>query len=379
MKKAIALLLLTVFLLPALSAFEIEGSVSSSTAGKTASIKTINIHELTYASLGLTLPLDFNKNTNLKISGDFSAAWQINQADAILTADCTELTLKMAIPLGEDSYGSFEMGRFAVEDCTGLILKQNLDGVRFLVDAPSFKGHLYGGYTGLLNARHNPMLPVTTVPSGIYPLAPTFITADLYTYMPDVYEDKSIGIELLGAFNSASPEATKLYAMARIDGKFLYFIPYTLCTAMVWTNENRTFGHMANLSFASMEYTVNSTHFGGKVLHASGNTQNFANFKQLSIIHADIAGTMLYENLIKMGFFIDNTGANGVKISTEVFTFLTLADTTRDIIFKGIQWDFNIDVPFTQKSKLAFDVNQYIPIKGGTFNTTLEMYLSFGF
>ena len=379
MKKAISLLLLTVFLLPAVSAFELEGSVSSSTAGKTASIKTIDIYETAQASLGLKLPLDFNKNTNLKISGDFSANWRVNNTTPILTLDCTELSLKMSIPLGEDSFGSFEMGRFAVKDSTELILKQNLDGVRFLVDSPSFKAHLYGGYTGLQNARTNPMLLASIPTDKLYPLAPTFITVDLSTYLPDIYEDKSIGIELLGAFNLPSPEATKLYATARIDGKFLYFIPYTLCSAFVWTNENRTFGHMANLSFASMEYTVNSIHFGGMVLHASGNTRNFSNFKQLSAIYADKANTMLYENLIKIGLFVDHTSASNATISTDVFAFLNLTGDTPDIEFKGIQWAININVPFVQKSKLAFDVNQYIPIKGGTFNTTLEMYLSFGF
>ena len=136
---------------------------------------------------------------------------------------------------------------------------------------------------------------------------------------------------------------------------------------------------MANLSFASMEYTVNSIHFGGMVLHASGNTRNFSNFKQLSAIYADKANTMLYENLIKIGLFVDHTSASNAKISTDVFAFLNLTGDTPDIEFKGIQWAININVPFVQKSKLAFDVNQYIPIKGGTFNTTLEMYLSFGF
>lgn len=377
MKKAIFLLLLAVLAASATYAFEIDGAVSSYTAGESANIKTIDVIEIAKANLGLVLPLDFNGNTNLNIAGDFTARWKVNTSDNDLIADCTALSLLMSIPLGESSYGSFEMGRFSVKDCTELIFKQNLDGVRFRVESPVFRSHLYGGYTGLLNARHNPMLPSSPT-TGIYPTAPSYITADFFVYMPDIYEDKSIGLEALGAFNPVTPAATKLYAMARIDGKFLYFIPYTLCTAFSWTNENNTFGHMANLSFASMEYTIKSTHFGGKLLHASGNTYNFSNFRQLSAIYADINSSFLYSNLMSIGVFLDNTTSGNVNIATKVDGLMSL-DTNSSLIFNGVQWSLDIDIPITEKTKLEFALREYIPVKAGSLNTTLSMFLSFGF
>ena len=377
MKKAIFLLLLAVLAVSATYAFEIDGEFSSYTAGESASINTIDILETAKASLGLVLPLDFNKNTNLKIAGDVSAKWKVNSTDADFIADCTELSLLMAIPLGESSYGSFEMGRFSAKDSTELIFNQNIDGVRFLVDSPTFKAHLYGGYTGLLNAHHNPMIPSQN-PTGVYPTAPSYITASVYTYLPDIYEDKSIGLEVLGAFNPVSPSATKIYAIARIDGKFLYFIPYTLCSAFSWTNANNSFGHMANLSFASMEYTINKTHFGGKLLHASGNSDNFSDFKQLSKIFADKYDSFLFSNLMSIGFFVDNTTSGNVNIGFNADTLFSL-DTEKNLVFSGFQWDFNINIPITAKTKLVFDLHEYIPVKAGNLNTTLSMFLSFGF
>ncbi len=379
MKKAISLLLLVYLTITAAAAFEINGNVSSLTAGRTESIRTIDIHETGKASLGLKIPLDFNKNTNLKIAGDLSLQWQVNSTKFDTILDCTELSLIMAIPLSDQSYGSFEMGRFSVKDCTELIFMQNLDGVRFLIDSPSVKAHLYGGYTGLLNAHHNPMLPTPTrAYTGVYPTSPSYVTGDLYAYLPDVYEDKSIGIEILGAFNPAASTQNRLYATLRIDGNFLFFIPYTLCTTLSWTNENNKFGHMANLSFASMEYTIDSIHFGGKMLHASGNTPNFSHFKQLSAIYADKGSTMFYANLIKLGAFIDHTASNDVKIAFDIFAFMNLSQS-QAILFNGIQWGLNVDIPFINKSKLVFDLGQLIPIKNGKFNTTLSMHLSFGF
>lgn len=376
MKKAISLLLLAAFITTA-SAFEIKGSVSSLTAGNTASIKTIDINETGNTSIGLKLPLDFNKNTNLNIAGDFSFLWKVNSETPDFIVDCTELNLLMSIPLTDDSYGSFEMGRFSVKDATELIFKQNLDGVRFLVEAPKIKAHLYGGYTGLLNGHHNPMLPTLNY-SGLYPTAPTFITADLYAYMPDVYEDKSIGLEVLGVFNAAAATQNKIYAIARIDGKFLYFIPYTLCSAFSWSNENNVFGHMANLSFASIEYTINSFHFGGKAVYASGNTGNFSTFKQLSVIYADKGSTLLYSNLVKMGLFFDRTAENKVKIAFDSYIFMNFTEGS-EVALNGVQWGLNIEIPFISKSKLVFDLGQLIPITTGTFNTNLSMFLSFGF
>ena len=377
MKKAILLLLLTIFGISSIYSIDIDGSVSSYTAGKTASIKTIDILETGKANLGIILPLDFNKNTNLKIAGDVSATWKVNSTAVDFVADCTELSLLMSIPLAENSYGSFEMGRFSVKDCTELIFNQKLDGVRFLVDSPFIRTHLYGGYTGLLNARTNKMLPSAEA-TGIYALAPSYITADFFAYMPDIYEDKSIGLEFLAALNPASPSANKLYAIARIDGRFLYFIPYSLCSAFVWSNEGGSFGNMANLSFASMEYTVNSTHFGGKVLHASGNTPNFKDFKQLTAVYADKASSILFSNLINIGLFLDNTTSDNVNIATDIYAFISL-DNTQAIVFNGIQWALNINIPVTEKSKLVFALNQFLPIKNGTFHTTLSMYLAFGF
>ena len=142
MKKAIFLLLLAVLAASATYAFEIDGAVSSYTAGESANIKTIDVIEIAKASLGLVLPLDFNGNTNLNIAGDFTARWKVNTSDNDLIADCTALSLLMSIPLGESSYGSFEMGRFSVKDSTELIFKQNLDGVRFRVESPVFRSHL---------------------------------------------------------------------------------------------------------------------------------------------------------------------------------------------------------------------------------------------
>ena len=378
MKKAIYLLLLTVFFLSTVSAIEIDGSVSSSTIGKSANIKTINIHETAKANLGIKLPLDFNKNTNLKIAGDFSSSWLVNNSNTVMNANCSQLSLIMSIPLGENSFGSFEMGRFSVKDSTELILNQNLDGVRFLVDAPFIKAHLYGGYSGLLNARSNPMLPIGTV-SGLYPFAPSYITADFYTYLPDIYEDKSIGIEFLGAINPMATQENRVYAIARIDGEFLYFIPYTLCSAFEFSNEDRSFGKMANLSFATVEYTIDSYHFGGIAYFASGNINGLANFKQLSVIYADKANSMTYSNLIKAGGFFDSATFNDVRLAADAYAFLSFEQNTTNILFTGIQWDFNVTIPFGQKSKLIFDLNQFIPIKNGQFSTNLEMYLSFGF
>ncbi|MCR4713830.1 MAG: hypothetical protein K5751_05550 [Treponemataceae bacterium] len=378
MKKAIYLLLLTIFATSAIFAIDIEGSASVYTAGKTASIKTIDILEIGNANIGITLPLDFNKNTKLKIAGDVSATWKINTTKVDFVADCTELELLMSIPLSENSYGSFEMGRFSVKDCTELIFDQKLDGVRFLIDSPFIKTHLYGGYTGFINARKNEMLPSNTA-TGVYAFAPSFITFDFFAYLPDIYEDKSLGLEFLGALNSTAAASNKMYAIARIDGEFLYFIPYTLCSAFSWTNEGGSFGNMANLSFASMEYTINSMHFGGKVLHASGNTPNFKNFRQLTAVYADKASSILYSNLINIGLFFDNTTSDKVKISTDAYAFLSLGEQ-QAIIFDGLQWALNINIPFTGSSKLVFDVNQFIPIKNKSlFHTTLSMNLTFGF
>ncbi|MCR4940904.1 MAG: hypothetical protein K5930_12490 [Treponemataceae bacterium] len=377
MRKAISLLLLAAFMTMTASAFEINGSVSSLTAGRTASINTIDIFETGNANLGLKFPLDFNKNTNLRIAGDFSLLWQVNSTELDPIADCTELSLIMAIPLSESAFGSFEMGRFSVKDCTELIFSQKLDGVRFILESPSIKAHLYGGYTGFLNARHNPMMPTLTN-TGIYPTSPTYITADFFTYLPDIYEDKSIGLEVLGAFNPAEKTQNRLYTMVRIDGNFLYFIPYTLCTTLSWTNENNEFGHMANLSFASMEYTIDKTHFGGKIIYASGYSDNFSHFKQLSVIHADKGSSLLYTNLIKPSLFFDHITENDVKLICDVGAFMSLSET-KDIIFNGIQWTFDLDIPFIKKSKLLFNVSQFIPIIDGSFYTNLSMYISIGF
>ena len=196
---------------------------------------------------------------------------------------------------------SLNAGRFNFFDATGKIFAQTNDGVFALYRKGFYELSVYGGYSGLVNAKDVTIFADSAVSDGkndVYVLAPGYITGLLNFSLPNIKAGQTFGVQVLGfgGVQDSETASNRFYGSVFANGPIINRMFYTFSFAYgSYSSKAETVGGV--LTDASVAYYPDflSSSVSFNLCYAS------AGFRPFTFVGATIDSGSDYSDLFKIG------------------------------------------------------------------------------
>ena len=317
-------------------------------------------------SVWVKAPLDYSHNTWFTAEGFFKTQFFYPDLTFDFTTDITLLKLSITIKLSDLNFGRFEMGRLQVTDSSSLVMAQSADGFKFFWDSPILTADIFGGFTGLINARTNPIyLAFDDTSPNFYSMSSPFMLTGVNFSFPQLFSGKTLTVESYGAFNTSGTLDHRLYASAALSGNLSPNSYYLLSSTFGWMLSSESgFSKPSNLSQAELAVYKGKASITTSVIYASAENGTLADFIPFSTIYADIISNRIYSGTIKANMIATLRFTRGFLGSVSGGAFFTLPKENVTEGYSGAQW--TAALKFQAASDLQFTIS------GGQYYGTTE-------
>lgn len=267
------------------------------------------------------------------------------------------------------------LGRFYLNDVTGIILSQTADGVQGAYTNDLFKASVYFAYTGFTNSQFGTIndnsKTSTYVPNYKKPYSfnsPYIVTGATFS-APYLFANQTVGAEIYGMFGTKGLRGSnsgynRTFLTLFMNGPIVKNLFYTLSTTLGFNDgvSNLTMGTLTYYpDFMSSSISLDASYATGE----SGSIKAFRAFSSNQATYATNAPE--YTGLLKIGL------RGSIKPMESLYTSLgsdIVFDSGSDFGYRGIQWDANVKYQAFTDLQLALGFKQFFDSKKESNNNT---------
>ena len=366
-KKIFKALLLAQVISLASAAFAVDfgGALKNATNIKGNSYSSLKLDQLDDLSLWIKVPFTKSGNMYLAAEGLYEFEYDQDKEKAFNRLDLSLLKFAANIKLNDNALNA-SAGRFLFSDLTGLIYKQNADGIYANYDAQNFNVSIYGAYTGLLNAAivkmlDNPADPFSYDEDMPYDLAQKyFVTAATFS-LPRLAKTQNLSAQFLGAFKVDGTSYNRMYVTASIGGPLYKTLFYNASATLGLQSFDGGSIDASNLSRLNFTWYLpfKSLALNLGALYASGSNGPLEGFWGFTKINAY---NSLYEpqhsGLFKASFLASAKPIETVLVYAGCDIIVDAA--TSSASYKGFQYSVGADWQAFSDVKVGVGLLQYI-------------------
>ena len=211
------LLLLTSF---SVFAFDF-GGILSTTSYVQDSVSNLSFNQ--YVESSLWMRANLGKNTTLtsdifySFNGDFANESELQagkESTFINKLDLSSLKLTSKFNLENNSSLNLYLGRFLINDFSGVVFAQKLDALALNFVTENAIVNFYTGYTGLLNQYTVSMFSPKFVPDAnpFYTFATPYVVANVSAKFPVLFASQNLGLEFYTAIDAKDFEYNRIFS-----------------------------------------------------------------------------------------------------------------------------------------------------------------------
>ena len=230
--------LIFLLLLTSFSVFAFDfGGILSTTSYAQDSVSNLSFNQ--YVESSLWMRANFGKNTTLtsevfySFNGDFANEAEVQtgkKSTFINKLDLSSLKLTTKFNLENNSALNLSLGRFLINDFSGVVFAQKLDAFALSFINENAIINFYTGYTGLLNQYTVSMYSPDFVPESnpFYTFAPPYIVANVSAKFPVLFASQNLGFEVYTALDSKDFSYNRIFSAISFDGPIYKSLYYAL-------------------------------------------------------------------------------------------------------------------------------------------------------
>ena len=230
--------LIFLLLLTSFSVFAFDfGGILSTTSYVQDSVSNLSFNQ--YVESSVWMRANLGKNTTLtsdifySFNGDFANEAEVQtgkKSTFINKLDLSSLKLTTKFNLENNSTLNLSLGRFLINDFSGVVFAQKLDAFALSFINENAIINFYTGYTGLLNQYTVSMYSPDFVPESnpFYTFAPPYIVANVSAKFPVLFASQNLGFEVYTALDSKDFSYNRIFSAISFDGPIYKSLYYTL-------------------------------------------------------------------------------------------------------------------------------------------------------
>ena len=186
------------------------------------------------------LKVPINKSSSFSLEANWALADYIypdfsDYSYVSNTIDIPLVKYSTLLPLADGTL-SLNVGRFNFSDATGKIFAQTNDGVFALYRKGLYELSVYGGYSGLQNAKNVSIFADNAVydnKTAVYALAPGYVTGLLNFSLPNIKAGQTFGVQVLGfgGVQDSETASNRFYGSVFANGPIIKRLFYTFSFA----------------------------------------------------------------------------------------------------------------------------------------------------
>lgn len=357
MKKK--LLILLVFMqIFTLFAFDFGGTIGDTFKLDFSSVKNIQLKNDFSTTFWFKSPFDYYGHTNFLMDFSFNIDSDFSSKKSKINFDINQLYIKMKIPLSNNLYCNYFMGRSNFSDITGYIYNTKLDFLSFAFGLNHFDFSTTLGYSGLLNAKtlnmYFPLSYNTTNKFYSFPNENFFMVDGKINFkMEKLFDTLAVeGIFFLAPQIFMGP---RFYLNGTIQKQLPINISCDIKTSFLF-NTN-TEGKVANFTQANIIFPNKNFDLVLKALFASHNSESLAQFTPLSATSVNFFGDPTSE-ILQLGGRMNCNFLSKIGFTLDIDAIYKFVDTDKKFAFNGIQWANKINIYATSDILFNFTLAQ---------------------
>ena len=261
---------------------------------------------------------------------------------------------------------SLSAGRFVVSDLTGLVLRQNCDGVYVTYEFPRVNVSAYAGYTGLLNAAivkmiNHPRDAFEYKTDKVYQLAENYLVFSAAASVPNLFSTQTLSGQFLATFKIAGKSFSRMYATLDMSGPIYKTLYYDASTTLGMQSFNGGSMEITNLTKAEVKYYMpfKDLALGLGAVYASGNKNGDNAFTGFTKVDAFFAmNEPQYTSLIKFSASASIKPMPSVLAKAGTSLVFSLAKDSG--IYQGFEWSLGADWQIVSDAGIGATFQQYI-------------------
>ena len=373
-KVAIAATLFAAVVLPA-SAVDFGGTLDNTTKFTGPKIDTLSLDQKDSISFWLRAPFNNEGTMYLAAEGLFQYEYIQSTTTTNLVADCDLFKFSDNISMGAKKSLLLSVGRFFKSDSSGIVFSQTSDGVYAQFKIPKMNIGVYGGYTGLLNAKSVSILNAATSTyaydtTKVYAFAAPYAVAGASFTAPYLFANQTIGVEVYSFFGTASTTSNynRFYGTLSMNGPLSSNIFYTFASTF---GTDDTFASVGNLSQFALSFypTFMSSAVTAHAVYASGRNGPFSAFTGFTSNSATLAmDCPEYTGIITAGLSYSMKPLNSLLLSAGADGVF---DCPESVSYSGVQFYGTVLYQAFTDVQLSLSAQQYIDTNDVTNKTSL--------
>lgn len=375
-KIAIAATLFAAVVLPA-SAVDFGGALDNTTKFSGSGFGSLVLDQKDTISLWLRTPFNNDESMYFAAEGLFQYEYIQSTTTTNLVADCDLFKFSDNISMGAKKSLLLSVGRFFKSDSTGIVFSQTSDGLYAQFKMPKLNIGVYGGYTGLLNAKSVTILNAATSTysydtTKIYALAAPYAVAGASFSAPYLFANQTIGVEVYSFFGTSSVTSgyNRFYGTLSMNGPLSSNIFYTMTSTIGTADSFASVGNLSQFALSFYpEFASSAITLSG--MYASGNNGPLSPFIGFTSSSATLAmDSPEYCGLITTGLSYSMKPLNELLLSAGVDGVFACPDS---VSYSGIQFYGTVLYQACTDVQLSLSAQQYIDTNDATNKTSLTV------
>ena len=327
-----------------LFAFDFGGSIGDTFKLRFPSIDEIQLKNDFSTSFWFKSPLDYYGHTNFLMDVLFNINSDFSTKKSVINFDVNQLYINMKIPLSNNLYCNYFMGRTNFSDITGYVYNEKLDYLSFYFGLNNFNFSTSFGYSGLLNAKtlnmYYPLTYNTTNKIYAFPNEKFFILDSKLTFNMNNFFD-TLAFEGIMFFSPQILTGPRFYVNAAVQNQLTNNITYDINTSFLFNSTSD--GKIANLTQANFCFPKENFDLILKALFASHNSNSLTSFSPLTATTVNFFGSPCTDIFQLGGRFYYNL-QNKNSFSFDIDAVYQYNEANKKMLFNGIQWVGKVNI-----------------------------------
>jgi len=356
MKKIIVVFLFSIFAL-SLFAFDFGGSLDTSfLIFDENKIPSKDSYMALSETASLWIRHNFSNWISFSMEGNYSASYDFKKFSQNLNLDFLKLKMNFA-PSSVAEIG-VDLGRFHVSDSTSLVLNGLIDGAQVKILLPEVDFSLFGGYTGLLNAKSVSIVNSTVekTQDSLYGFAPKYLLGGISLFATNYYGNHSVGCDFSTFIpvDSRETRTSSFYVGFDATGPVFSSLYYDVSAILsLFAGENVNTGFLVDglisyyAPFLSSVVSLNATYA----------TDSFCPFSNSSVV---MGGVRDLSGLLKLGL------VSSIKPFSNFLVVISgdylMDDVDSKLTSFGFQWYANLKWQILSDLQFSLYCGQLLPL-----------------
>ncbi|WP_428770679.1 hypothetical protein V1L52_02255 [Treponema sp. HNW] len=272
-----------------------------------------------------------------------------------------DLTLaKFSMSVNEPGLNlTFNMGRYGIADLSGFIFAQNADGMELRFKAEKWDAKFYAGYTGFLNADTvNMNIPQLAEGNKVYQAAPPIVIGSAFASFPQLFKQQTLSCEVTALGAAHDPALFTTLSLHGPVNPLFYAVSSTLAFTHSGTKP-LLFSNISRFELTAY-FPIMSSFVSWNTVFATGSTgKKIGEFKSLSIIPANLSGSLKYAGHVKTGLTGSIKPISSLLCTLNTDMFFNVMNASPAKGFAGAQWQAAVRWQIYNDLQLSVSAGQF--------------------